>query len=70
MGSRNFQQEYMALARSFTVKIHPRGPLWKRHWEQLHPIYGAKEDVEPGGADISSFFDTVNAPLPQTLNDV
>ena len=26
--------------RSFTVTVHPRGPLWKRHWEQLRPCYG------------------------------
>ena len=28
------------LVQSFTVKVHPRGPLWKRHWEQLRPRYG------------------------------
>ena len=27
--------------RSFTVKAHLRGPLWKRHWEQLRPRYTA-----------------------------
>ena len=34
--------------RSFTVKVHPRGPLWKRHWEQLLPRYGISEDADPG----------------------
>ena len=34
--------------RSFTVKVHPRGPLWKRHWEQLRPRYGISEDADPG----------------------
>ena len=34
--------------RSFTVKVHPRGPLWKRHWEQLRPRYGSSEDTDPG----------------------
>ena len=34
--------------RSFTVKVHPRGPLWKRHWEQLRPRYDISEDADPG----------------------
>ena len=34
--------------RSFTVKVHPRGPLWKRYWEQLRPCYGISEDADPG----------------------
>ena len=34
--------------RTFTVKVHPRGPLWKRHLEQLQPRYGVAEDTDPG----------------------
>ena len=34
--------------RIFTVKVHPRGPLWKRHLEQLQPRYGVAEDTDPG----------------------
>ena len=34
--------------RTFTVKVHPRGPLWKRHLEQLRPRYGVIEDADPG----------------------
>ena len=34
--------------RTFTVKVHPRGPLWKRHLEQLQPLYGVAEDTDPG----------------------
>ena len=34
--------------RTFTVKVHPRGPLWKRHLEQLQPRYGVTEDTDPG----------------------
>ena len=34
--------------RSYTVKVHPRGPLWKRHWEQLRPRYGISKDANPG----------------------
>ena len=37
--------------RSFTVKVHPRGPLWKRHWEQLRPRYGINEGADPGFND-------------------
>ena len=34
--------------RTFTVKVHPRGPPWKRHLEQLRPRYGVVEDADPG----------------------
>ena len=34
--------------RSFSVKVHSRGPLWKRHWEQLRPRYGISEDADHG----------------------
>ena len=34
--------------RTFTVKVHPRGPLCKRHLEQLQPRYGVAEDTDPG----------------------
>ena len=34
--------------RTFTVKVHPRGPLWKRHLEQLRPRYGVVEDADRG----------------------
>ena len=34
--------------RTFTVKVHPRGPLWKRHLEQLRPRYEVVEDADPG----------------------
>ena len=30
------------------MKVHPRGPLWKCHWEQLRPRYGISEDADPG----------------------
>ena len=33
--------------RTFTVKVHPRGPLWKRQLEQLQPRYGVAEDTDP-----------------------
>ena len=34
--------------KTFTVKVHPRGPLWKRHLEQLQPRHGVAEDTDPG----------------------
>ena len=34
--------------RTFTFKVHPRGPLWKRHLEQLQPRYGVTEDTDTG----------------------
>ena len=36
--------------RTFTAKVHHRGPLWKRHLEQLQPRYGVAEDTDPGVA--------------------
>ena len=59
-------QQYIAHS-SFTVKIHTRGPLCKRHQEQLHPRYVAKEEAD-SGADIQQI--TLNAPPPPKLNDV
>nr|KAG5699905.1 hypothetical protein BaRGS_018204 [Batillaria attramentaria] len=34
--------------RCFNVKVVPRGPVWRRHWEQLRPRYASEEDNEPG----------------------
>ena len=36
--------------RCFNVKVVPRGPVWRRHWEQLQPRYTSDEDMEPGEA--------------------
>ena len=36
--------------RCFNVKVVPRGPVWRRHWEQLQPRYVTDEDNEPGDA--------------------
>ena len=37
--------------RTFTVKVHPIGQLWKRHLEQLQPRYGVAEDEQSTSAD-------------------
>jgi len=33
-------------SRSVNVKVHPRGPVWRRHIEQLQPRYGQEQDTE------------------------
>ena len=33
--------------RTFNVRVCPRGPIWRRHIEQLQPIYVSEEDNEP-----------------------
>ena len=30
------------------VRVSPKGPIWHRHLEQLHPPYETDEDYEPG----------------------
>ena len=37
--------------RSFNVKVVPRGPVWRRHLEQLQPRFASEEDEEPGDID-------------------
>ena len=34
--------------RSFTVKVIPHGPIWRRHLEQLQPRASSEEDNDPG----------------------
>ena len=34
--------------RCFNVKVIPRGPVWRRHWEQLQTRYASTEDNDPG----------------------
>ena len=33
--------------RTVIVRVHPRGPKWKRHLEQLQPRLASPEDLEP-----------------------
>ena len=40
--------------RSFNVKVVPRGPIWRRHLEQLQPRFASEEDDEPGDIDPES----------------
>ena len=35
-------------SRSVYVRVFPRGPVWRRHIEQLRPRYGIEEDRDPG----------------------
>ena len=41
-------------ARSVCVRVYPKGPIWRRHVEQLRPRYVSAEDVEPGETPTSS----------------
>ena len=34
--------------RSVYVKVIPKGPVWRRHLDQLRPKYGADQDDDPG----------------------
>ena len=57
--------------RTLTVKVHPRGPLWKRHLEQLQPRYGVAEDTDPGvvTSEQSTSVDSVpEQPKAETLS--
>ncbi|CAM1312014.1 Uncharacterised protein g5872 [Pycnogonum litorale] len=35
-------------SRCFNVKVFPRGPVWRRHLEQLQPRHDTEEDNDPG----------------------
>ena len=39
-------------SRSFNVKVVPRGPVWRRHLEQLQPRFTTEEDNDPGEPDV------------------
>lgn len=35
-------------SRSVNVRVLPRGPIWRRHIDQLRPRFGADQDDDPG----------------------
>ena len=35
-------------ARMFNVRVTPRGPIWRRHLDQLRPRYFSAENLDPG----------------------
>ena len=35
-------------ARMFNVRVTPRGPIWRRHLDQLRPRYFSAKDLDPG----------------------
>ncbi len=39
-------------SRSVNVKVHPNGPIWRRHLEQLQPRYGVEHDAEIPAATV------------------
>ena len=34
--------------RCVAFRVYPKGPIWRRHVDQLRPRYGSVEDNEPG----------------------
>ena len=55
-------------ARTILVHICPRGPVWKRHIEQLRPRYGADQDADPGEVTIPE--STTHPPLQNPAHSV
>jgi hypothetical protein len=33
---------------NYAVRIHPNGPIWRRHWKHLRPRLAVTEDLDPG----------------------
>lgn len=46
-------------ARSVSVRVGVRGPVWRRHIEQLQPRYGAKQDTDEVTVSDSNLNDVV-----------
>ena len=52
--------------RSIYVRVVPNGPIWRRHYEQLRPRYGTREeDADPGSWSGPSLSGEQSAP-PQS----
>ena len=56
-------------SRSVNVKVHPRGPIWRRHLEQLRPQYGVDEDNDPG-MDLRDYLRSPSQTSSQVGTDV
>ena len=41
-------------SRTVTVKVLPRGPIWRRHVEQLRPRHASTEDEDPGELSVAN----------------
>ena len=54
--------------RTFTVKVVPRGPTWRRHLEQLQPRVDSDEDRDPGDLPVSASAEPLS--LPSTTSQV
>ena len=48
--------------RSFTVKVVPRGPTWRRHLDQLQPRVDSDEDKDPGDLPASASAEQLSLP--------
>ena len=49
-------------ARSVNVRVHPKGPIWRRHVEQLHLRYGLEHD-----SDVPDETQDTASPAPPVL---
>ena len=45
--------------RTFNVRVYPRGPIWRRHLEQLQPRHATPEDDEPGDSAAHGIPETI-----------
>jgi len=55
--------------RSVNVRVHPTGPTWRRHVDQLRPRYGVQHDADPGddpGDDLGIYIGTKESQEPPT----
>ena len=48
-------------SRGVYVRVCPRGPVWRRHIEQLRPRYGIEEDLDPGQASESMLLENLGS---------
>nr|CAB3223623.1 uncharacterized protein K02A2.6-like [Phallusia mammillata] len=51
--------------RSVEVRVIPRGPIWRRHIEQLRPRYATEEDENPAD-DPNPVSERINEEIPDT----
>lgn len=53
-------------ARHLLVKVFPRGPVWKRHIEQIRPRFGSDQDNDPGEIVSTSLSSSTSSTQPSS----